>query len=323
MLQGLAVRRAALVGLLAGSALSGGAGATSASAPPNAASTESVSPSATSGLQLFGATWNQPIRSRPILSANSRAAARLLAKKTAYANLYDFGTPIYFADRWTPAVSVTCTEHWGRCPLEVSPVPVPLAARPNSGSDHAMTVVDRGRGVVYEFWRAQRAPGGWRTAWGAISRINGDGRGGSSGSGISRLAGVITVDEVSRRVIPHALAVSSSNVCARRFLPPATKTDGGSSAAGCLPAGVRLQLDPALDLHRVAGLTGGELAVALAMQRYGVYVVDSGAAELAIGFQRPTAGDNPYPAAGFAWDYYALDHIPLGRLRLLRSWDGS
>ncbi len=42
------------------------------------------------------------------------------------------------------------------------------------------------------------------------------------------------------------------------FRPPALKTDGDSRRADCLPEGARLQLDPALDLGSLPGLTPGE-----------------------------------------------------------------
>ena len=47
--------------------------------------------------------------------------------------------------------------------------------------------------------------------------------------------------------------VQSDTVCAGVFRAPAIKTDGDSTRPDCLPDGARLQLDPAIDVSKIAG----------------------------------------------------------------------
>lgn len=272
----------------------------------------------------FRAAFNQRIPVNPVIAPRSQAiVAHLGRNRAAYANLHDYGTPIYYADRSTPRALVNCTRRWGPCDLEQGRVPIPAKAKPNAGSDAAMVIVDRNRGRVFEFWRTKRLSAGrWRAAWGEVVSVMGKGGFGSTGSGISRLAGVIRAEEVKAGVIPHALVFSTNNACRRVFKAPATKTDGKSERRDCIPEGARVQLSPAVTLGRLS-LSRAERAVAVALQRYGAYVIDAGAVPIAFSFERPTRGLAPYVQAGLPWDYYRMKDIPWHRLRVLRRWDGA
>lgn len=273
----------------------------------------------------FGKYWHSPIPASPRLDPGSGKMVRYLSAQGAgiVANLYAYGIPIYTASSSTPRYRVTCTKDWGVCGLERQPVPVPKGAHPNSGSDGVMTVVDPGAGHSYEFWQARRVPGGWRSSWGAAVSLQGPGTGGATGSGLSRIAGVVRTADIARRQIPHALVFSTSNACARTFRVPAVKTDGHSQRSDCIPEGSRVQLSPSVRVDTLPGITSGERAVAKALQRYGAYVIDVGAARAAFSFEAPVHGNDPYPSAGFPWDYWHMPHIPWAQLRVLRSWDGS
>jgi hypothetical protein len=241
-----------------------------------------------------------------------------------FSNLVEFGIPVYSVDATTPRHTVTCrVTEWGRCPFEGRQVPIPDGARPHSGSDGAMVVVDPAGATVYEFWQARPGESGWSASFGAINDLWGSGWGGSStGSGASRLGGVIRLAEIDRGEIPHALALQTSNACPDAFRAPAVKTDGNSRRGDCIPEGARVQLDPTLDLSTL-GLPPGQLAVAAAMQRYGGYIVDIGGAPLSVSFELApdAAGDSPgsvYTRAGFLGDYDHLAGVPWERLRVLR-----
>ena len=273
--------------------------------------------------------WNKKIPRRPRLARKSKRIVRHLTggrRANAVANLYRFAVPIYRATRSTRRDRVRCTRPWGRCRLERSRVPIPKGARPAPGSDAAMVVVDRRRGKSYEFWRARKRRGRWRTAWGSIAQLNGSGNEHRSllptASGISRLAGVVRTGEIRRGRIPHALVFSTSNACRNRYRYPAHSTDGSSSRSSCIALGTRVQLNPRVNVGAIPNITRGERAVARALQRYGAYAVDSGGARMAFIFENPIGEENPYPAAGFRYDYYEMPHIPWRRLRVLRRWTG-
>lgn len=267
--------------------------------------------------------WRQEIPADPEIDPDSAAMiAAVTARPEVNANLAEFAIPIYPVDADTPVHPVACTAQWGICPFAGWPVPIPDGAAPHPGSDGAMVTVDESTGTSYEFWRAVRGEDGWSASWGAVNSTRGSGWGGeSTGSGASRLGGVIRLSEIEAGVIPHALALQTNNACTS-FRPPALKSDGTSTRPDCLPEGIRLQLDPGLDLSRL-GLSPGELAVATAMQRYGGYIMDVAATPLSVSFELdrsapPRELGEIYRAAGFRWDYDAMEKIPWDKLRVLK-----
>jgi len=272
----------------------------------------------------FTRYWDSTIPSSPRLDAKSAVRVRSLTRNRGgvVANLYAYGIPIFAASARTPVRHVRCTKPWGVCELERVPVPVPANARPNTGSDAVMVIVQPTSGRSFEFWQAKNTLG-WAASWGYVVSLAGTGVGGATGSGISRLAGVVRTSEIAQGVIRHALVLSTNNACAKGFRAPAIKTDGRSSSGDCLPEGARLQLSPTVNVSAIPGITRGERSVALALQKYGAYVVDVGGASAAFSFEKPTTGQNPYPAAGFPWDYWHMPHIPWSRMRVLNNWSGS
>lgn len=271
--------------------------------------------------------WNAPIPNQPLLDDNSSAIVDLLASSGyGTANLYEFGIPIYDADATTPRHNVSCERPgWGTCDIEDGPVPIPAGARPHPGSDGAMVVIDWEARRSYGYFKAARtADGSWRAVWGDITDIDGRGvaKGASTGAGVPRLAGVIRTFEIAAGTIDHALVFSTDVACVEQYRAPATKTDGTSELADCIPQGARIQLDPDVDLDALANLSAGERAVAEALQTYGAYAIDNGGASMAFSFEHPMGGPDPYAAAGLVADYQSMEAIPWERLRVLRQWDG-
>lgn len=279
----------------------------------------------------FAATspFNVPIVRTPAVDRRSAAmVARVSRAGLGYANLVEFGIPVYEATASTPRRPVRCTRSdWGVCPLAASPRPIPSNARPSVGSDGAMVVIDRASGRIDEYWQARRSGDGWTASFGAVNSLSGSGwGGGSTGAGASRLAGVVRVAEIRAGVIPHALVLQSDSVCATTFRPPALKTDGLSTRADCIPEGSRVQLNPAINVSAIPGITPGERAVARALQVYGGYLIDRGGAPLSVSFEvapdaGPTTTGAVYARAGFAWDYHGMPHVPWRQLRVLQAWN--
>lgn len=273
--------------------------------------------------------WNAPIPDDPVIDPKSdRMAGYLAGNGPAVAALAEFGVPVYGADASTPRYRVGCRAPWGVCDLARRPVPVPDGARPAPGSDAAMVVVDWAERRSYEFWEAERLPGGgWTAGWGGVVDIDGDGYAPDgtlpTGAGVSRLAGVVRTSELDRGRIPHALVFSTDNACWGDHRYPAAKTDGTSRRPDCIPEGARVQLDPGVDVAALPGLTPAERMVAVALQRHGAYAIDNGGAAMAIVFETPGGDRGAYARAGVAHDYTALAGIPWDRLRVLRQWDGG
>lgn len=267
--------------------------------------------------------WRTLVADSPALDPKSREMiAAVIAPTGVNANLIEFAIPIYSVNADTPTHAVSCDEPWGVCPFSGWPVPIPAGAAPHTGSDGAMVTVDEANATTFEFWRAANKDGNWSASWGAVNSLRGTGWGGeATGSGASRLGGVIRISEIAAGVIPHALALQSNNACPS-FRAPALKSDGRSQQPDCIPEGARLQLDPALDLSKLK-LSKGELAVATAMQRYGGYLMDVAATPLSVSFELDTTAEpgqlgNTYRKAGFRWDYDAMEQIPWEKLRVLQ-----
>ncbi|MGN7157517.1 hypothetical protein ACTHRK_15630 [Dietzia cercidiphylli] len=255
--------------------------------------------------------------------ASPAVTAHLTSEDRVYASLVEFGIPIYTADGRTPRHEVRCLRtQWGPCPFAIGPTPIPDGARPHTGSDGAMVVVDEQAQLSYEFWQARRMATYWETSFGAVNPLGGSGwAGAATGAGASRLGGVVRLAEIERGVIDHALALQSNNACAGSFRAPAIKTDGRSERPDCVQEGSRLRLDPALNLNEL-DLSPAHRAIARAFQVYGGYVVDVGGAPLSISFELAQDAEGTYPGevyrrAGLSWDYDGLTPIPWDRLQLL------
>ncbi|WP_280833387.1 hypothetical protein [Mycolicibacterium frederiksbergense] len=249
--------------------------------------------------------------------------ARIARENAMYANLVEFGVPIYTATASSPRYTVTCRiTTWGPCPFAGMQIPIPAGARPSLGSDGAMVVVDETTQRSYEFWQAKLSSGKWSASWGAINDLSGTGWGGNStGSGASRLGGVIQLSEIAAGDIPHALAIQIDNTCTQVFRAPAVKTDGTSARTDCIPEGARVRLDPTVNLDSL-NLAPAVRVVGRALQRYGAYVVDTGGAPLSLSFEMdPTATRSSvgsvYQRNGLRWDYDNLPGLPYQRLQVL------
>lgn len=267
--------------------------------------------------------WRQAIPPDAPVDPNSEAMiAAVQGERALHANLVKYGIPIYVANADTPTHTVSCSRtDYGMCPFAGWPVAIPDGAQPNSGSDGVLVSVEEDSGIIFEFWQATHDGDEWTAAFGAVNSLHGSGWGGAAtGSGASRLAGVVRIDEIAEGEIPHALALQSNNACPT-FRPPALKSDGTSTRSDCIPEGARLQLDPSLDL-KALNLKPGELAVARAMQRYGGYLMDVAGTELSVSFEldRTTPGElgKTYSEAGFRWDYDAMENVPWDKLRVLK-----
>lgn len=271
--------------------------------------------------------FNIPLASLPSTSVSASMApdglSAILASGPA-ADIYKFGLPIFSdVNASTPRYHVACTEPWGTCELSRREVPIPPDAAPNTGSDGQMVIVDPSSGLVYEFWRAYRSPtGAWKSSWGDVSRLSGPGNAdiygnpASTGSGISVLAGIVTLSDLASGHIDHALSFSSSVTCPT-FVPPAVGSDGTTRPPKCLPEGSRLQLDPSINLETIPAITPLELMVGRALQIYGAICKDTGGASMAFTFQLPPPTANPYPALGAPFDYWNMPGLPWDKLNII------
>jgi len=293
--------------------------------------------------------WNQPIAPNAEVDPRTERWVRLLETEPSHENWLinceQWTIPVYEVDASTPLVRVglhylspeekrtwhTNREHFGHGPgFEL--VPIPAQATPDPKGDAHLAAVDWGRGLVWDMWSLQKDPdGGWRSATGMVYAANGPGvfrtadlgvpdgesvhfHGPSRAAGVPAVAGLILYDEVMAGEIRHKVAAASRFCAYREFVFPAAWTDGFTE--GGIPEGTVIQLDPALDLSAFP-LTPEERTVCVALQRYGMVLVD-------IAEGQPVYAEGLWGHPGRSWkgrlrSTGGLSTIPYRDFRMLKA----
>ncbi len=188
-----------------------------------------------------------------------------------------------------------------------SEVPLPPYAKPAAGSDGHLVVWQPATNRLWEFWRLVHGTEGWYASWGgAMENVSSDSgvyeptvwphaqtSWGSSASSLSIAGGLITLEDLEKGQINHALAMAIPHVRAGAYASPAQRTDGKSLELLTLPEGAHLRLDPNLDIAAL-NLPRVPRLMAEAAQRYGIYVRDGGPAVAFYGQDPSPTGTNPY-----------------------------
>lgn len=300
----------------------GGLAFTAPMSPPAAPAIDPLGRLVPDGGRPFSADspWNATIAPTAERDQQSTAMAARLGNDPALA-LYRYAIPVYETTAATPVRQVTCPSRR----FDGFAVRVPDEARPNSGSNASLLVIDWQARRTWEFWHFAWEDGGITCAGGGQIPLDGGGtdRPSPGHAGGSMLAGLIRQREIAAGRIPHALTFGSCRA-GHAFRFPAYQSDGDDESPDALPVGARIQLDPALDLAAIPGLTPGERAIARALQEYGAYCV--GRSRKTLCFFAELAHDaadvghpgTVYAAAGLDRDDFALPHIPWDALRVLK-----
>jgi hypothetical protein len=293
-----------------------------------------------------GSIWNAPLPADAALDPESEALAgalreeverELAAVKGPSLSTTSYSVPIYTVPADQPTVPVALTTRFN-VPALVSAwqaVPLPEEAHAAAGSDGHLVVWQPSSDRLWEFWRLSRQDGAWQAPWGGAIRnvssssgvYSGDawpganGTWGASACGLSIAGGLVTLEELERGSIEHALALSLPQIRAGVFSSPATRSDGRSNDPLSLPEGARLRIDPELDLSqlRLPPLTR---MLAEAAQRYGIVVRDVAGSVTFYGEDPTRTGENPYfgPGGYFEGNYAAknLAKFPWADLQVLQ-----
>jgi hypothetical protein len=188
-----------------------------------------------------------------------------------YINSDYWTTPVYHATKKTPRIVVRIENHNSRITIPYTP-----AWHPSPDGDAHIAIIDNSTGCDYEFQQFDPrtltaiGEGTYRVFSGSGAHV----RTGHTGSALSLLAGLIRPSDIKAGVIHHALAFAAP-VTGPGFVSPATSSDGRNPDG--IPEGTRFRLDPTLDLSSL-GLSPVQLIVARALQRYGMYLRDTGGA---------------------------------------------
>ncbi|MEA2183207.1 MAG: hypothetical protein QOF69_2392 [Solirubrobacteraceae bacterium] len=281
--------------------------------------------------------WNRLIGSRPRVDPRSARFIRAIADngKPLTSDPDQYTPAVYAVRDGTPLRTVTLSGYYSTYDAgddsrkghgfarTIPRIPIPDRAVAPPGDDGQVVLWNASTGVEHAFWQFARdasgnytATNGYRyhTKAGYHGRFA-DGLAGR-GAGLPYLGGLVRRCEIGRGAIHHALAFAY-DAPSRTFVYPASKSDGEGSD-GELPEGSRLQLDPALgeaafDAWR---LPLKARTIALALQRYGMYVVDNSGSSKIFLEARQTAGWDraigPDLVSGIPWKAFRVVQPPPG-----------
>jgi hypothetical protein len=243
--------------------------------------------------------FNQPIPPHPRLDPrSSEIVSRLLSFGQIQHLLAgeadtpdDYGHPTYYSQLLDPLYTLHCYESsWGTCPIEGKVVSVSSAARPATGGDGHMTIVDQIAGVEYDLYKVRSKPSGGGTLefrWGGSTSIDGLGLGSAAtASKFGNLAGIIRAQELEAGEINHAIFMVAK--CdSGEYVYPAGKvgrqcSDIGLSNADAPPMGARFQLDMSDAEIDALAVPAWKKTILRAMARYGMILGDTGSGSWAI-----------------------------------------
>jgi hypothetical protein len=232
---------------------------------------------------------------------NGEVQKEMVARTGPWINTTRYSVPVYSVGAGVPRVHVTVDSRWASVlQPDFDSVPIPADARTAGGTDMALTVYQPATDTLWDFWHLQRKSDGWHAGWGGrmtnVSTNPGyfSGSFGATATGIPQLGGLITVNELSRGRIDHALAIGIPNTAAGTFTWPAQRTDGRLTGADAIPEGTRFRIDAGVDLSSLH-LTPAGLAIARAVQRYGMVVRDTAGCVIFTAEDPVAMGVNPYP----------------------------
>jgi hypothetical protein len=167
-------------------------------------------------------------------------------------------------------------------------VPIPAHASGAAGYDSQVIVVNRDTGEEWDMSYVTRRPDGsyavsnvgrYVTRWSAVPPLDDERKPYFlRGAKIPYLAGLVRPCEIARGRIDHALAFAYPGTTSN-WVYPATHSDGKTPVGAGLPMGTRLQLDPSIGAETIKRrwrCTGPCLTIARALQRYGMYLIDTG-----------------------------------------------
>jgi hypothetical protein len=267
-------------------------------APTSAPSTIQNGVEWPTGFRPFGPSspWNRPLTNTtsPRLLANSDAMVSLAESGGSDAQLFtseygvgtDYSHPVVVATASDPLVTPHCTVYCNPVYL-TTPFHIPAKARPTSGSDHHLSIVQPD-GTEIDMWLASRAAGAGDWQNGDTVNYGGGNTCGNfyTGSGFTANAatvggaclgaGIVRAGELASGVIPHALFLVTACMD-HSFVYPATQPgDYICSGAGPhVPNGAHVWLDLSDAAINALSINPWEKTILHALHQYGAFVGDT------------------------------------------------
>jgi hypothetical protein len=303
--------------------------------------------------------WYQPIPASAPLNPNSAAYTQNLVNqiKTYYNNVnlnttsyaasvyfvrtqggsntvtWDNGTPVYPVAKTVNVGFNDCQEKGWTDPKLIAQwqnVPIPVGAKPASGTDSEMSIYDLSTQTLWDFWVMSQANGQWQACWGGRIQNTPQNAGifpnpyGTTATGLPFIGGEISAEELAKGQIDHVMGISLVNAASWNvFSWPANRSDGynPTNAPNQIPEGTRLRLDPSVNVDAL-NLTPVGRMIAKAAQTYGFVIWDK-AGSVSLRMVNPNtymlAGkSDPYPALfGGMASWQVLQNFPWDKMQFM------
>ncbi|NOY36199.1 MAG: hypothetical protein GXO83_01330 [Chlorobi bacterium] len=268
--------------------------------------------------------FNTPISANPPIDPNSDKMVISLIEdannKGFFVALRSYSETVWFAGPDTPLHDVILTASWAP-KRKLLNVPIPDYAVADPSTDGEMVIIDTINGCEYDFWQIRKVYGHWYASWGNALPLNGSGvfeKGMSArGSGFALTAGIMWPHEFKKKAINHALVFTFDFTKSGGPVYPATESDGTTDAVTAIPEGALIQLNPDLDLDTL-GLSDYEYPIAVALQKYGMYLCDDGGGLELEAVNPLSVTGNPYDGLLPDVEYVPILHIPVNEFRVLK-----
>jgi hypothetical protein len=223
--------------------------------------------------------WNQRVDSLPV-HWNSAA---YIANVGGTIHVHpDFGSDPSYGIPW---IAVNASQPF--VPIDLSngyidqsdpgPMPIPLNAPIESGSDSHVLVVDTSNHHLYELYQGSRDGNGWAAMSSAIFALDSnnyrpDGWTSCDAAGLPIFPGLVRLDECKQGEIKHALRFTVSRT-QKAWIFPARHEAGSTADTTVMPMGLRFRLKASFDDSKD---TGYAKVIITALKRYGLILADNG-----------------------------------------------
>jgi len=263
--------------------------------------------------------WSAPVGNAAVVPNSAALIAYLVAHvDSPNMTLRAWGVAVAEAQPGDPHYRVRC----GWCAL--GRIPIPVVASPDPQEGH-LAIFEPATGHEWDMYEASRSAAGWTaTSGSAVSVQHGNptiprGHTGANAANIPLLAGIVRPEEILQGHIDHALVFTTPGVSSLGHVCPASKNDGSSTDPNALKEGMRLQLDPAVDVGALP-IPAWEKTLARAMQTYGMYLTDQGGSTAVIAEDPISRGYDAWKLVGMPdGDSVPIVGIPWDRFRVVSA----
>ena len=195
--------------------------------------------------------WNMPLAATAPVDPNSQSYVSHLVSQVnsygAWMNTTSYSVPAYVVPATQPTVTVRLATWGPDLQQQFNAVPIPPGAKPAAGTDGSLTVWQPSTDKMWEFWQlTQSSSGAWSARWGGemdnvstnpgyFTHCGQTNNWGATATGLPLIGGLMTIADLKRGYINHALAIAVPQATQGVFSWPAQRTDGRFRAASLFP----------------------------------------------------------------------------------------